>query len=276
MSCRADWEGWAFHAANSPDSVLEMPSPLNSPMGLTLSRPTQARQADSPTLSPPSESPDFLPPHPPLDLESHEFIEHQSMLHEAAASSPFRFRQQIEQSAFSPDTAGGMPLMHEEEEFSSDEALMHGQTSPETSPQMSCHLSSQMSDHMPDPMADHAVDHMTDHMPVHMASQTWGCAYGESCGQMQGHNGPESADDELLGIIKHAQSSMAAAMEAAAAAAAAINARGASNREQLLSPTFSPGKAHVCPAAAACVTLLAVVASEAAALESDIILLICC
>ena len=252
LCCRADWEGWAIPAANSPDSVLAMPSPL------TLTTPMQT---DPPTLSPPPESPGFLPSHPPLDLDSHEFIGNQPMLHETAVSSPFRFQQQMEQSAFSPNTAsGGMPLMNEEEEFSSDDAPMHGQTSTEHSPQMSCHLSSQMSDHMPDCMADHGADHNShhtaDHMTVHMASQTCDYVYGESCGGM--HNRPGSADDELLGIIKHAQNSMAAAMEAAAAAAAAINARGASNREQHLPSHFSPGENFqpACACACACPSCL--------------------
>ena len=212
-----------------------MPALLSPALArLPLAEARQTTPDDQPILPPGADSPGFLPPQPPLNLDS-QILGHQHILPEAADSSPFAFPTHFEGSALSPEVGSGhLPLLQEEDvqeqedQFSSDDAPSYGQTSPQNSHQISGHLSSQI------------PDHMLRHMAGYMSRRASGCLSDESCGHL--HSRPESADEELLGIIKHAQMSMAAAVEAAAAAAAAINSHAAANREHQLPSSCHSGE----------------------------------
>ena len=191
---RADWKGWdKLTASGKPNAISQMMClPLES------SRQPRPAQAEPPKLNPSSASsrliPESLPLHSPLDLDSDGFT----------ATSPFRLCDELESSVIPPMAESEeVAVQHGESEYSQSQVPTFRHSTFHTS----CHIPS---------LCGHRHNHRPDRLLVHASG---GASKG---GQL--HSRPVNEGGELLNMIKHAQNSMAVALQCVGAAAVAINA----------------------------------------------------
>lgn len=202
---RADWQGWDKVPASGKPSQM-MCLPLESP----LNRQPQPAQAEPQMLKPSSESSESLPLQPPLDLDSDGFT----------ATSSFRLCDELDSSVLLPMAVPEEVLVqHGDSEYSPSQVSTFRQTSPHSTFHTSRHIPS---------LCGHIHNHQPDRLLVNASD----CASNKDG---QPHSRPVNEDDKLLNMIKHAQNSMAVAMQCVSAAAAAINIP-APDRWQQLQP----------------------------------------